>query len=199
MLLQPELPPAPTPAVVVAETDPVEEITAIEVAADLLGAGSAPKEVVEPEAVSLAAAASAEPVTPAASSGQPGEDLQRIAVEALSGAKSQSSAADALADAEWTVVGDEIRVQTQLSKTMLPMVVNPEAEKIVRGALRSSGLGQLKLVLLPGGGAVAAAKKPRAPKSGSVQAKAMDHPVVQQAQRLFNAEIRNVIDLRDND
>ena len=125
--------------------------------------------------------------------------LERIAVEALSGAKSQGSAADALGDSEWTVTGDEIRVQTELSKTMLPMVINPEADKIVRAALRSAGSVQLKLVLLPGSGNSAAAKKPRAAKSGSAQAKAMEHPVVQQAQRLFNAEIRNVIDLTDND
>jgi DNA polymerase-3 subunit gamma/tau len=198
VLVQPELPPPPVPAVVVAKTDPVEEITAIETAADLLGGGSAPKVILEPETITLAAAAAAtaEPAVPA---GQSGEEFQRIAVEALSAAKSQGSAADALADSEWTVTGDEIRVQTELSKTMLPMVVNPEAEKIVRAALRGSGAGQLKLVLLPGAGSSSAAKKPRAAKSGSAQAKAMDHPVVQQAQRLFNAEIRNVIDLRDND
>jgi len=80
--------------------------------------------------------------------------------------------------------------------------VTPETTAVLlsrRTALRSSGAGQLKLVLLPGGGNASAAKKPRAAKTGSAQAKAMDHPVVQQAQRLFNAEIRNVIDLRDND
>jgi DNA polymerase-3 subunit gamma/tau len=117
----------------------------------------------------------------------------------LGAVKGQSSASDALADAEWTVAGGEIRVQTELSKTMLPMVINPEADRIVRNALRNAGVGQLKLVLLPGSANTAAAKKPKASRTGSAQAKAMDHPVVQQAQRLFNAEIRNVIDLRDND
>ena len=63
------------------------------------------------------------------------------------------------------------------------MVINPEAEKLVRAALRGSEAGRLKLVLLPGAANTAAAKKPRAAKTGSVQAKAMDHPVVQQAQR----------------
>jgi DNA polymerase-3 subunit gamma/tau len=90
-------------------------------------------------------------------------------------------------------------VQTELSKTMLPMVVNAEAEKIVRAVLRDAGAGGLKLVLLPGVAAATAVKKPRAAKTGSVQAKALEHPVVQQAQKLFNAEIRNVIDLREND
>lgn len=197
-MVQPEPPSPPAPAVIVAVVDPVEEITAVEVAADLLGVGALPKEVLEPEAAAPAAAV-LDMAASASSAGQDGEELQRLAIEALSAAKSQGSAADALADAEWKIVGDEIRVQTELSKTMLPMVVNPEAEKIVRAALRGAGSGQLKLVLLPGSGSSAAAKKPRAAKSGSAQAKAMEHPVVQEAQRLFNAEIRNVIDLRDND
>jgi DNA polymerase III subunit gamma/tau len=127
------------------------------------------------------------------------EELQRVAVDALSAAKNQDTPADAMADAEWTLAGGEIRVQTELSKTMLPMVINAEAEKLVKNALREAGAGALKLVLLPGVKAAASAKKPRAAKSGSVQAKAMEHPIVQRAQTLFNAEIRNVIDLRDND
>jgi DNA polymerase III subunit gamma/tau len=127
------------------------------------------------------------------------EDLQRVAVDALSAAKNQDTPADAMADAEWNVAGGEIRVQTELSKTMLPMVINAEAEKLVKNALREAGAGALKLVLLPGSKTAASAKKPRAAKSGSVQAKAMEHPIVQRAQTLFNAEIRNVIDLRDND
>jgi DNA polymerase-3 subunit gamma/tau len=122
-------------------------------------------------------------------------DMQRIVVEALSAAR-LSSAADAMGDAVWTMTSGEAIVQTELSKTMLPVVMNAEAEKVARNALRTAGI--LKLTLLPGtASATGPAKKPRAAKSGSAQAKAMEHPVVQQAQRLFNAEIRNVIDLRD--
>jgi DNA polymerase-3 subunit gamma/tau len=130
---------------------------------------------------------------------QEAAELQRVATEALAAAKSQGSAADALADAEWSIEGSELRVQTELSKTMLPMVVNAEAEKVVRAALREAGAAALKLVLLPGAAKAAAAKKPRAAKSGSAQAKAMEHPIVQQAQKLFDAEIRNVIDLREGE
>ena len=127
------------------------------------------------------------------------EVLQGAAVDALSAAKNQDTAADALADAEWTVKDGEVRVQTDLSKTMLPMVINSEAEKLVKNALRNAGAGALKLVLLPGVKTAASPKKPRVAKSGSAQAKAMDHPIVQRAQTLFNAEIRTVIDLREND
>ena len=127
------------------------------------------------------------------------EELQRVAVDALLAAKNQATPADALADAEWTVTENEIRVQTELSKTMLPVVISAEVEKLAKAALRDAGAGALKLILLPGAKNAATAKKPRAAKSGSVQAKAMEHPIVQKAQTLFNAEIRNVIDLRDND
>jgi DNA polymerase-3 subunit gamma/tau len=165
---------------------------------------------VKPPAAEVASVAVMEiedpvPIIDASSSQSPSQtsqtaaESQRIATEALMNAKSQGSAADALADAEWAVEGNELRVQTELSKTMLPMVINPEAEKIVRAALRDAGVGALKLMLLPGVATTAAAKKPRAAKSGSAQAKAMEHPVVQQAQKLFDAEIRNVIDLREGE
>jgi DNA polymerase-3 subunit gamma/tau len=127
------------------------------------------------------------------------EELQRVAVDALTAVKNQDTAADALADAEWAVAPGEVRVQTELSKTMLPMVINGDAEKLVKNALRDAGAGAMKLMLLPGTKNAAAKKKPRAAKSGSAQAKAMEHPIVQRAQTLFNAEIRSVIDLREND
>jgi DNA polymerase-3 subunit gamma/tau len=137
---------------------------------------------------------SAPAVGVAADPGDSGE-MQRLVAEALSAAR-LSSAADAMGDGTWTIASGEATVQTELSKTMLPVVMNAEAEKVARNALRTAGIS--KLTLLPGTAAPAsAAKKPRAAKSGSAQAKAMEHPVVQQAQRLFNAEIRNVIDLRD--
>jgi len=189
--------PDPEPVAAI-DPEPVPTITAAEVATDMLGAGAIPIAVVEPEATPVAAAVE-DAVEESSPAGSSAEDLQRVAIEALGAVKGQSSASDALADAEWTVAGGEIRVQTELSKTMLPMVINPEADRIVRNALRNAGVGQLKLMLLPGSANAAAAKKPKAARTGSAQAKAMDHPVVQQAQRLFNAEIRNVIDLRDND
>lgn len=194
-------PVAPKPVesapVVVKQAEPVAAAAVKEVVLPVVEAVvEAPK--VETPSFDIAASAAA-PETSSPQASQEAAELQRVATEALTNAKSQGSAADALADAEWSIEGSELRVQTELSKNMLPMVVNPEAEKIVRAALREAGSGALKLVLLPGTAKTAAAKKPRAAKSGSAQAKAMEHPVVQQAQRLFDAEIRNVIDLREGD
>ncbi|HEY6376393.1 MAG TPA: DNA polymerase III subunit gamma/tau [Edaphobacter sp.] len=181
----------------IVESEPVAEVSVTAVAVEILGGGAVPIAALEPE-ISLVTPKTDSQSSSPVSTGS-AEELQRVATEALMNAKSQGSAADAIADAEWKIEGGEIRVQTELSKIMLPMVVNPEADKIVRTALREAGAGALKLVLLPGTVAATEKKKPRAAKTGSAQAKAMEHPVVQQAQRLFNAEIRNVIDLRDND
>jgi DNA polymerase-3 subunit gamma/tau len=124
------------------------------------------------------------------------EEAQRRVIDALRNAK-QSSAADAIEDAVWTIVDGEARVQTELSKVMLPVVLNPEAEKILRAAAREASLS--RLILLPGAPAAGSAKKPRPARTGSVQAKALEHPMVQQAQKLFQAEIQTVIDLRDGE
>jgi DNA polymerase-3 subunit gamma/tau len=123
-------------------------------------------------------------------------DPQRAVVEALADA-SQTSAAEALADAVWTIANNEASVQTALSKTMLPVVINTEAEKIARATLRDAGI--LKLTLLPGAAATAVAKQTRPARTGSVQARALEHPMVQQAQKLFSADLQSIIDLREPD
>jgi DNA polymerase-3 subunit gamma/tau len=88
-------------------------------------------------------------------------------------------------------------LQTTLSKNMLPAVINTEAERILKSVLAQHALG-LKLQLLPGVPAAAPApKKPRAAVSGSAAELAEKHPVVQQAKRIFAADISNVVDLRE--
>ncbi len=158
-------------------------------------------ESVASEPIDAREAAVAKPVAAAPTAEAAGEvaTLQRLAVDALMEAKGQTTAADAVADAEWSIAGDTVRIQTEVSKIMLPTVVNAEAEKIVRAAVVKHTPG-LRVVLLPGAKkAASAAKKPRAVASGSAQAKALEHPIVQEAQRLFRAEIRNVIDLSSSD
>jgi DNA polymerase III subunit gamma/tau len=170
--------PAPRPAIEAVST-PIAAVAPIP--------ATAPTPIKQPEPIALAAAAE-----PAASP----VDAQQAVVDALGAAK-QNSAADHMADAVWTVANGEATVQTELSPKMLPVVMNAEAEKITRTALRSAGI--LRLTLLPGAATPAAEKKTRTPRSGSVQAKALEHPMVQQAQKLFHAEIQTVIDLRDPD
>jgi DNA polymerase-3 subunit gamma/tau len=121
--------------------------------------------------------------------------LQRSIVDALQSA-GQGSAADAIEDSTITVQNGEARIQTRLSKTLLPVTLNPEAEKILKAALRTHGV--LKHTLHTGAPTANASRKPRAAKSGSAQAKAEQHPLVQQARKLFDAELQQVIDLSED-
>jgi len=100
----------------------------------------------------------------------------------------------------WAVADGGATIQTELSKIMLPTVINAEAEKIVRNTLRAAGIH--KVTLLPGANSspntAGVAKKPKPARSGSAHAKALEHPMVQAAQKLFGAEVQTVIDLRED-
>ena len=121
--------------------------------------------------------------------------LQAAAVEALFAAKKQNSAAEQLEETTWTITDGELRIQTNLSKQLLGTIFRPEVENLIKSALRAKGAGGLRLTLLPGN-LEDKPKKPRTPRTGSAQAKALEHPTVQAAQKLFNAEVTNVFDLR---
>ena len=193
--------PKPQPAAPVAVSAPVEEPTVTEPVEEPFVPAPEPITPIAAPTVAPVVEVAPEPVaTPEVDAGTNSEaaELQRIAVDALMDAKGQTTAADALADADWSIVGDTVTVQTEVSKIMLPTVLNPEAEKIARAAVVSRKTG-FKVVFLPGAKKAEASKKPRAAKSGSAQAKALEHPIVQEAQRLFRAEVRNVIDLTSND
>jgi len=125
------------------------------------------------------------------------EALQNAVVDALAAAKGQQSASDKLADATFSANGDALTIQTTVSPTMLPLLINADALNVIKSVLAKHNV-RLRLNLLPGvAGAVAAPKPKRAAAAGSVNELVEKHPIVEQAKKLFSAEIRNVIDLRD--
>ncbi len=118
------------------------------------------------------------------------------------GTKGQTSAAEQLEEATWTRDGNTLQVQTSVSKTMLPVVINAEADKLIKAILRTHGPEGLTLELLPGAPAKLngnGPKKSRPALAGSAAELAENHPLVQEARRLFSADISNVIDLRNKD
>jgi DNA polymerase-3 subunit gamma/tau len=125
------------------------------------------------------------------------EALQSAMVVALANAGKQQSAADIIEDATFSLGAGSVTLQTTLSKAMLLAAINSEAERILKSVLAQYAPG-LKLQLLPGAPtATAAPTKPRAATSGSAAELAENHPIVQQAKRIFSADISNVVDLRD--
>ena len=117
---------------------------------------------------------------------------------ALSAAKGQQSATDTIEDSTFTLADGTLTIQTTVSKQMLPVLLNAEAERILKSVLAANSAAHLKLQILPGvPTTVSAPKKPRAASAGSAAELAEKHPIVQQAKQLFSAEISNIIDLRD--
>jgi DNA polymerase-3 subunit gamma/tau len=75
--------------------------------------------------------------------------------------------------------------------------MNGEAWKIVREALRGAGATQ-KMTVVPGEAAAEPSSgAPRTWSRDSIEAVALGNPLVRQAQELFQAEVRSVLDLRD--
>ena len=148
-----------------------------------------------PEAQSTAAERRA--VEPATSSSPDLTELQHTLSSALAAVKGHTSASEQIEDATLALNDNTLEIQTTLSKTMLPVVINAEAERILKSTLRSTTYAHLTLKLIPGAASSTKPKAPRAAVTGSAADLAQKHPVVQQAMQLFSAEISNIIDLRE--
>ncbi len=125
--------------------------------------------------------------------------LQSALISALAAVKGQQSASEQIEDAGLKLNGATVEIHTTLSMTMLPVVLNADAERILKTVLRDRA-SSLTLKLVPATPAAAVApKKPRAAARGAVAEMVQKHPLVREAQRLFSAEISNVIDLREKE
>jgi DNA polymerase-3 subunit gamma/tau len=109
--------------------------------------------------------------------------------------KGHETASALLRAGQWSLNGDTITVAVAVRKTMLSLTMNPEAERISRNALQAAGIGA-KLVVVPGDGSVSLSSAPPAVANGSIQLQALENPLVKQAQELFRAEVRSILDLR---
>jgi DNA polymerase III subunit gamma/tau len=198
---------APAPAA--AERKPAEApvartLTPLETAARAVEASGvkAPVSGVAEAAEGVTAGALALATEPAQAP-NPDPDLDRIreAVCAALEREGHNTAAVLLDAAAWRDKGSSIEVEVGIKKTMLGLTMNPEAENICREALRGIGVTR-KLTFVPGeNGGDGSAKGPRPAErpaaQGSIQAIALDNPLVRQAQELFQAEVRSVLDLRE--
>jgi len=124
-------------------------------------------------------------------------DQLRDLVAAALDDQGHNTAASLLGAGRWKL--DEegaIQVEVGVKKTMLGLTMNAEAWKIVREALRSAGATQ-KMMVVPGEAGETASASPRVFSRDSIEAVALGNPLVRQAQEMFHAEVRSVLDLRD--
>ena len=134
---------------------------------------------------------------PSPAAAAPDLDQLRDLVAAALDDQGHNTAASLLGAGRWKL--DEegaIQVEVGVKKTMLGLTMNGEAWKIVREALRSAGATQ-KMTVVPGETGETASASPRVFSRDSIEAVALGNPLVRQAQELFHAEVRSVLDLRD--
>ena len=121
-------------------------------------------------------------------------DTLRNAVAAALTKDGHASAGQLLGNANWTLDGANLRIAVPgLGKKMLSLTINAAAEKIIRQELQRLGAPS-RFMVVPGEGIAQAPAT--APAAGSVQESALNHPMVQRAKEIFNAEVRSVVDLR---
>jgi DNA polymerase-3 subunit gamma/tau len=122
-------------------------------------------------------------------------DTLRDAVSQALHDKGHETASALLRAGQWSIEDGNIIVSVAVKKTMLSLTMNPEAERIARTALQQAG-SSAKLVVLPGDGSTSPAPPAPHMAKGSLQSHALDNPLVKQAQELFRAEVRDILDLR---
>ena len=135
----------------------------------------------------------------AAAAAAPSLDSIRDAICAALDKEGHNTAAAQLLTGKWTQQGNAIQVELPMRKAMLALTINADAEAICRKAMRNMGANQ-KISFVPGenGAAGAAPARTAAPAAGSAQSAALENPLVRRAQELFKADIRSVLDLREN-
>jgi DNA polymerase-3 subunit gamma/tau len=156
---------------------------------------------VEPEPPPVAAALEPEPPPATLMETKPDDtDLGKLrdVVTAALDDQGHNTAASLLARGSWKLDAEgAIQVQVGVGKTMLGLTMNGDAWKIVREALRGAGATQ-KMTVVPGETAAEPSSgAPRTWSRDSIEAVALGNPLVRQAQELFQAEVRSVLDLRD--
>jgi DNA polymerase III subunit gamma/tau len=145
---------------------------------------------------SLPAPVQPEPERSPAGSAPDLDQLRDLVATALDD-QGHNTAASLLGAGRWKLDEDgAIRVEVGVKKTMLGLTMNAEAWKIVSEALRSAGATK-KMTVVPGETGETAGASPRVFSRDSIEAVALGNPLVRQAQELFHAEVRSVLDLRD--
>jgi DNA polymerase III subunit gamma/tau len=127
-------------------------------------------------------------------------DLSKLrdVVTAALDEQGHNTAASLLGAGRWKLDEDgAIQVEVGVKPTMLGLTMNGEAWNIVRAALREAGATR-KMTVVPGEKAAEPSSgTPRTWSRDSIEAVALGNPLVRQAQELFQAEVRSVLDLRD--
>ncbi len=135
-------------------------------------------------------------ITGTAPAGSLSPEVVQQAITSALAQQGHGSASQLISTARFTLEATSLRIEVPgIGKKMLALTVNAAAEKIIRQELQRLG-GPARFMVIPGEG-VAATSAVAAPVAGSIQQTALEHPMVQRAKEIFNAEVRSVVDLRN--
>jgi DNA polymerase-3 subunit gamma/tau len=124
------------------------------------------------------------------------DQARTVAANAVHAA-GQHSASQLLHDSAWSNNVREWKIEVAVNEKMLGISVNPEARKIAEKALRDSGITPSRINLIATGASKPAAKAEFIERpAGDLQQLANENELVQKAKELFQADIRDVVDLR---
>lgn len=100
----------------------------------------------------------------------------------------------------WEWDNGELRVRVGSSKTLFSMIYTTQAQQIVREAFRKITHSARAVRVEPSGTSNVDARPPAkssGPTSGTAGQRPQDHPLIQHALGLFQAEVRSVVSLRE--
>jgi DNA polymerase III subunit gamma/tau len=199
-LMEPVKPKAPVPSPFELDRQRKQAVDEPEEKPVLAPVEAPAQKAVEPEPPPVQKAVEIEPEPPPVETKASETDLGKLrdVVTAALDEQGHTTAAALLGAGRWKLDEDgAIQVEVGVKKTMLGLTMNGEAWKIVREALRGAGATQ-KMTVVPGETAAEPSSgAPRVWSRDSIEAVALGNPLVRQAQELFQAEVRSVLDLRD--
>ena len=132
-----------------------------------------------------------------ASANDDDSDAIREAVAQALDSSGHATAAAMINDGNWIIEGSSVRIEVNARPKMISITFNAAAEKLIRQALSQAGAPS-RFMIVPGQGQTTSVGSSKARvQQGSIDAEARAHPLVLQAQSIFNAEICSVVDLRE--
>src|SRR6201997_924674 len=125
-------------------------------------------------------------------------DRVRDAVLNALGEAGQPMLVSMLEIGEWAIEGSDVVVRLAVSAAVIDMSVSADSKRLAIAAASGVMGRPVKLKVLPGGTAQAAAPaRPASASNGSGRGRAEQDPIVRRMQEKFGAEIRTIIDQRD--
>jgi DNA polymerase III subunit gamma/tau len=154
--------------------------------------GSAAPAAVAVEAAELISDGDDVPAT-----GRTTQDVRRVVLAALADA-GHRMLTSMLESGEWSLDSNEVVVKVAASATVIDMSLGAEAKRLAI-ASASGALGRpIKLKVIPDTVAPVAQSATRGAAKGSSRSRAEQDPVVRRMREKFGAEVRTIIDYREN-